>query len=85
MNAKIILFLCLLFPVLAATAQGIEVKGTVLSSEDNMPLPGASVLVQGTTTTASTDLDGNFTLANVTPGANLMVTYVGFKAQTIAT
>jgi len=84
MKCKIIIFLCLLFPVLAATAQGIEVKGTVLSSEDNMPLPGASVLVQGTTTSASTDLDGNFVLTGVTPGASLVVTYVGFKPQTIA-
>lgn len=84
MKCKIILFLCLLFPVLAATAQGIEVKGTVVSVEDNMPLPGASVLVEGTTISASTDLDGNFLLTNVSPGTNLVITYIGFKPQTIA-
>jgi TonB-linked SusC/RagA family outer membrane protein len=84
MKCKIILFLFLLFPVLAAIAQEIEVKGTVLSSEDGMPLPGASVIVSGTTNSASTDIDGNFTLVNVAPGAQLNVSYIGFQAQTIA-
>jgi TonB-linked SusC/RagA family outer membrane protein len=84
MKCKIILFLFLLFPVLAATAQEIEVKGTVLSSEDGMPLPGASVTVSGTTNSTSADMDGNFTLANVAPGAQLNVSYIGFQTQTIA-
>jgi len=84
MKSKIIFFLFLLFPLLAATAQGIEVKGTVVSSEDGMPLPGASVIAEGTTNSASTDIDGNFTLTNVTPGAVLSVSYIGFQTQTIA-
>jgi len=84
MKCKIILFLFILFPVLAAIAQEIEVKGTVLSSEDGMPLPGASVIVSGTTNSASADIDGNFTLSNVAPGAQLNVSYIGFQTQTIA-
>jgi len=65
-------------------AQGIEVKGTVLSSDDGMPLPGASVLASGTINSATTDIDGTFTLSNVTPGTELTITYVGFQPQTIA-
>ena len=84
MKSKIIFFLFFLFPLLAATAQGIEVKGTVISSEDGMPLPGASVIVSGTSNSASTDLDGNFTLSNVAPDAVLSVSYIGFQTQTIA-
>ena len=84
MKSKIIFFLLFLFPLLAATAQEIEVKGTVISSEDGMPLPGAYVVVQGTSNAASTDLDGNFTLVNVAPDAVLSVSYIGFQTQTIA-
>lgn len=84
MKCKIILFLCFLFPVLAVTAQEIEVRGTVISSEDGMPLPGASVLVTGTTNSASTDIDGNFTLAGVAPDAELQLSYIGFTAQSIS-
>ena len=84
MKCKIILFLCLLFPVLVATAQGIEVKGVILSSEDGLPLPGASVIVTDTGQNASTDIDGNFVLSNVSPDASLQVSYIGFETQTIA-
>lgn len=84
MKCKIILFLCLLFPFLAATAQGIEVKGVILSSEDGLPLPGASVIVTDTGQNASTDIDGNFVLSNVSPDASLQVSYIGFETQTIA-
>jgi len=84
MKSKIIFFLLFLFPLMSATAQGIEVKGTVVSSEDGMPLPGASVIVSGTSNSTSTDLDGNFTLANVAPTAVLSVSYIGFITQTIA-
>ena len=84
MKSKIIFFLLFLFPLLTAMAQGIEVKGTVLSSDDGMPLPGASVLASGTINSATTDIDGTFTLSNVTPGTELTITYVGFQPQTIA-
>jgi len=84
MKSKIILFLLFLFPVLTATAQEIEVKGTVVSSEDGMPLPGASVIVSGTLNGVSTDIDGNFTLSNVPPDATLSVSYIGYQTQTIA-
>ena len=84
MKSKIILILIFLFPMMTVMAQEIEVKGTVISSEDGLPLPGASVLVSGTTNSASTDIDGNFTLAGVAPGAELTVSYIGFQPQTIA-
>jgi len=84
MKSKIIFFLLFLFPLLAATAQGIEVRGTVISSEDGMPLPGAAVIVSGTSNGTSTDIDGKFALANVASDAVLNVSYIGFQTQTIA-
>jgi len=59
------------------------VTGTVIAS-DGEPLPGASVLIKGTTQGASTDIDGKFRL-NVTDGASvtLVVKYVGFKTKEV--
>ncbi|MEJ7662046.1 MAG: carboxypeptidase-like regulatory domain-containing protein [Hymenobacter sp.] len=38
------------------------ITGTV-TDEKSQPLPGVTILVKGTTTGATTDLNGNFTLA----------------------
>lgn len=53
------------------------VSGTV--SDANGPLPGASVLVKGTTNGTQTDFDGNYTLNDVGSDATLVVSYIGFK------
>ncbi|WP_036386108.1 TonB-dependent receptor domain-containing protein [Muricauda sp. MAR_2010_75] len=70
-------FLFVLLVCFAAVAQ--EVTGTVYDDQ-NVPLPGASVLVKGTTTGVITDFDGNYTIeANV--GDILVFSYVGFNSQ----
>ena len=51
--------------------------------ENGLPVPGASVLVKGTTNSASSDIDGNFqVMAN--PNATLIFSYVGYANQEIA-
>lgn len=59
-----------------------KITGTVVD-EMGEPVIGASVMVKGTTTGGVTDLDGNFTIANVKQGAQLMVSYVGYATQTV--
>ena len=54
-------------------------KGTVISAEDGMPLPGVSVIVKGTTIGAVTDVNGNFTLTMPSNGGNLVFSFVGYK------
>lgn len=63
-----------------ASAQ--EVSGTV--SDSSGPLPGASVVVKGTTTGAQTDFDGNFTISDVDASAILVFSYIGYKTQEVA-
>ena len=58
-----------------------SVSGTV-SSEDG-PLPGATVVVKGTSNGTSTDFDGNFTIA-ADADAVLVVSFVGFTSQEVA-
>jgi len=64
-------------------AQTVQITGTVTSSEDGLPVPGASVLVKGTTIGASTDLDGKYSIGVPQDAATLVVRFVGFKTQEI--
>ena len=74
----LLLFVCLFVGISHAQAQ-VTVKGTVISSENNEPVIGASVLVKGTTNGTITDLDGNFTL-QVQAKSTLVFSYIGFQA-----
>ena len=75
-----ILTLLLAFTVQIAFAQ-TTVSGTV--SDNTAPLPGANVIVKGTTNGTQTDFDGNFTLSNVSSTDILEFSYVGFKTQEV--
>lgn len=59
------------------------VSGVVTEAGTGEPIIGASVLEDGTTNGTITDFDGNFTLT-VAQGANLKVSYVGFKTLIVA-
>lgn len=58
------------------------VQGKV-TDDSGQPLPGANVIVLGTTTGAITDFDGNYVLTvNQTPPFTIQVSSVGFETQT---
>lgn len=59
-----------------------SIKGNV--SDSNGPLPMVNVVVKGTTVSATTDFDGNYTLANVKTDAVLVFSYIGYKNREIA-
>ena len=58
------------------------VKGTVVD-QSGEPVIGATVQVKGSSTGTITDLDGNFTLANVPEKAQLVVSFIGYLSETI--
>ncbi len=63
----------------------VIVKGKVVDKA-NAPLAGASVVIQGTTTGATTDANGSFSFEATKTGAvNLVVSFIGYQTQTIAT
>ncbi len=66
-------------------AQFGKVSGKVTDSETKEPLVGATVLLEGTTLGASTDVNGNYFILNV-PAATYTVkaTYIGYHPLTIA-
>ena len=66
-----------------AFAQGRVVTGTVTSLEDGMGVPGATVLVKGTTIGTATDIDGKYSI-NIPAGSNVLVfTFVGLISQEV--
>lgn len=59
------------------------VKGKIID-ETGLPLPGANIVVVGTSTGTVSDFDGNYTLSvNQNPPFSIRVSYTGFEAQTI--
>ena len=65
--------------VSVAFAQSRTITGTITSATDNEPLPGATVLVKGTTTGTITDLDGKYVLVVPQDKDVLVYTFLGFK------
>lgn len=73
-------YLLVLFPLL--TAAQVTITGTV-TDETNFPLPGASILVKGTTNGTVTNIDGEFSLElNNTP-STVVFSYLGFNPKEV--
>jgi len=83
-NFNIISLILILFFALPSLSfgQSKTITGTVVSAEDNMPLPGASIIVKGTTTGVQTDFDGVYSI-EVSTGNTLVFSYVGYATQEI--
>ncbi|MCH7397052.1 SusC/RagA family TonB-linked outer membrane protein [Belliella sp. DSM 107340] len=76
-------FILLFFSAASLDAQQFTVKGKVTSQEDGEPLPGVSILVQGTTIGAVSDLDGTYTIQVPTGSGVLEFSYIGFVRRNI--
>lgn len=76
---KSMLMLVFMVYGLSATGQEKTINGTITDGS-NQPLPGASVLIKGTTVGAQSDFDGNYSI-NAKTGDVLVFSYVGFKTQ----
>ena len=63
-------------------AQKMTVTGKVTSVKDKEPIIGVTVLVKGTNQGTMTDLEGNYSLSNVSGNATIIYSMVGFKKQT---
>lgn len=70
-----------LFIAMVANAQKINVTGRILDSQQN-PLPGAGVVIYGTNSGTTADLDGNYKI-NVPADAVLEFSYLGYESQTV--
>ncbi len=58
------------------------ISGTV-TDEAGEPLPGVTVLIQGTTIGTVTNMDGNYTITDVPAGTTLLFSFIGMATQEI--
>src|SRR5687767_5928630 len=66
-----------------AWSQSRTVTGKVVSADDNSGLPGVNIIEKGTSNGTVTDTDGNYSI-NVSSGATLVYSFVGFASQEMA-
>lgn len=59
----------------------VKVSGIVVGNEDGTPLPGVNVVIQGTSRTDVTGVDGRFSFDNVPVGAVLSFSFIGYHDQ----
>lgn len=65
-------------------AQVRRITGTVTGSADRMPIPGASVVVKGTSIGTITNVNGTYQLDVPQDATTLMVSFVGMKTAEVA-
>jgi len=76
---KVKLFFAVLFISSGIYAQQM-VSGSI-TDEDGTPLPGASVIIQGTDEGVTTDFDGNYSIS-IDRGQTLEASFIGYKTAT---
>lgn len=79
---RVLLFLTVLASANFVYAQNKTVSGTIVSQEDNLPIPGVNVIIKNTSTGTVTDANGFYTLS-VEDNATLVFSSVGFTTQEI--
>lgn len=65
-------------------AQAYTIKGQITASDNNEPLPAASVALKGTTSGTTADVDGYYSLQVPSADAVLIFSYTGYESREIA-
>lgn len=78
------LAILLLFVSTASWAQQRTITGTVTDSQTSETLPGATVVIKGTTKGTSTDINGKFTLEISPADAVLVISFIGYEPREVA-
>lgn len=82
-SRKALLLVTAVFSASLLWAQTTGISGRVLD-ETGAPVIGATVMVKGTTIATATNVDGTFNLKNTDRNVTLVVSYVGYEAQQVA-
>lgn len=77
-------YLGLMSLLLSTVAMAQSTVTGVVTGPDGESLPGAAVIVEGTTAGSVTDLDGKYSLAVPAGATNLKISFIGYAAQSVA-
>ncbi|AUP78685.1 SusC/RagA family TonB-linked outer membrane protein [Flavivirga eckloniae] len=78
---KLTLIVILLFSI-TVIAQDRVISGTVVSTKDNVPIPGVNVMLLNTSRGTTTDFDGKYQI-RANEGEKIQFSYVGYVSQTV--
>ena len=81
---KLLSFIVTLVMSFAVMMAQRQVTGTVIAAEDNEPVIGASIVVKGTQTGTTTDIDGKFSLRVPDNAKTLQISYIGMRTQEVS-
>ena len=84
MLRRVLLSLAFLTIAILSWAQNGTISGNVTDGKTNEAIIGANVYIQGTQVGSATDIEGNFSIANVKPGTySLVVSFITYKSHII--
>ncbi len=84
-SMKKLLVLCVfsILGIMLVNAQTRKITGVVTGSSDGLTLPGVSIVIKGTTTGVTTDINGKFELNVPFESKVLVFSFIGMKTQEI--
>ncbi|WP_339881383.1 carboxypeptidase-like regulatory domain-containing protein [uncultured Algoriphagus sp.] len=81
---KILLsFFLVVFYLGTAMAHSRTISGRVISGDDQLGIPGASIVVKGTSQGTMTDLDGSYSITVSESASTLLFSFVGFVTKEV--
>lgn len=86
MKKNLLLFLLLFSVIPGFVFAGVtgKIAGKVLDSETKEPLPGANIVIEGTSFGAASNVNGEFIILNVPPGKyEVKATFIGYRSVTV--
>ncbi|MCL2412692.1 MAG: SusC/RagA family TonB-linked outer membrane protein [Bacteroidales bacterium] len=83
MKKTMLLVVALLFVGAQTLLAQRTITGTVISADDNMGIPGAQVLVRGTTMGTTTDINGRYSINAPADATHLVFSFMGMETQEI--
>ena len=84
MNAKLLMLMLgmLCFQIIPVFSQQVTIRGKILDESD-LPLPGANVLIKGTSIGTVSDMDGGFVIEAPNSESILVFSYLGYVSKEI--
>jgi Ca-activated chloride channel homolog len=83
MKTQLSIFFLMIFSLLGFNVQERTITGTVTSSTDGSPMPGVNVVLKGSSTRATTNAEGRYTLTIPSSGGTLVFSYIGFATKEV--
>jgi iron complex outermembrane receptor protein len=79
---KILLMACMLFMSGVMYAQSGSISGKISDADTYEALPGANVVIKGTSKGTTSDINGQFTLGDLSPGSYaLEISFIGYELK----